>query len=169
MFRESGAYEPNSKMGKWLGYRGAFGHFNYFRWASLHWNFCSIVTRTSSCCSKLLRTLGSTLCFDFPLSSLTMNECRRCLGDLIFDGTCRTLKMISGLIIHEMWPNEIPTKELWPPPRDPEIYRRFPKAVAQNSQWVLDFEKFASEQGSKSRFERELVARISDISSADDR
>lgn len=71
--------------------------------------------------------------------------------------------MIAGLIIHEIWPDETPTKELWPPPRDPEIYRRFPKAVAQISQWVLDFEKFAREQG------REFVARIADISSADDR
>lgn len=77
--------------------------------------------------------------------------------------------MIAGLIIHEMWPNETPTKELWPLPRDPEIYRRFPKAVAQNSQWILDFEKFASEQSSRSRVERELVALISNISTADDR
>lgn len=79
---------------------------------------------------------------------------------MIVDATCLTLKMIAGSIVHEMWPNEIPTKELWPPPRDPEIYKRFPKAVAQNSQWILNFEKFASEQGSKSSFERELVARI---------
>lgn len=31
MFRESGAYEPDSKMGKWLENRGVFGHFNYFQ------------------------------------------------------------------------------------------------------------------------------------------
>lgn len=77
--------------------------------------------------------------------------------------------MTAGLIIHEMWPNNTPTKELWPPPRDPEIYRRFPKATARTSQWILDFEKFAKEQGSRSRSERELVARVSDTSSADDR
>lgn len=71
--------------------------------------------------------------------------------------------MIAGMIIHEMWPNDTPTKELWPPPRDPEIYRRFPNATAQTSQWIFDFEKFASEQGSRRRSERELVALVPDI------
>lgn len=77
--------------------------------------------------------------------------------------------MLAGLIIHEIWPNDAPTEELWPPPRDPEIHRRFPKATAENSQWIRDFENFASEQGFRSRPERELVARVSGASSADDR
>ena len=84
----------------------------------------------------------------------------------MFDGASYTLKLIAGLIIHEIWPNDTPTQELC---SDPEIYKRFPKTTTQTSKWILDFEKFASEQDSRNRSERELVARVSDIFLADDK
>ena len=84
----------------------------------------------------------------------------------MLDGASNTLRLIAGLIIHEIWPEDTPTQELW---HDPEVERRFPKATAQTSQWILAFQQFASEQDSRNRSERELVARVYDIFSADDR
>ncbi|MCJ1468334.1 hypothetical protein MMC07_006962 [Pseudocyphellaria aurata] len=64
------------------------------------------------------------------------------LSDIILHERCHVLKLIAGLIVREIWPDGTPARDLWPRQHDSELYRPFPKANSQVSQWIIDFESF---------------------------
>lgn len=70
---------------------------------------------------------------------------RERLGDIILHGRCHVLKLIAGLIVREIWPDRTPTRDLWPAQHDSKLYRLFPKANSQVSQWIIDFESFVGD------------------------
>lgn len=72
-------------------------------------------------------------------------EFRRRLGDIILLGRCHVLKLIAGFIVREIWPDDTPTRDLWPTQRNLKSHRQFPKANGQAPQWIIDFESFVGD------------------------